>query len=121
MLKDECWVGYVDSLIELLKMIHVAIADKEIALTLSNKGMYNHSADLCKHWNTVVDICNGRKTTENEPGDHTPENGRERQKNLLDILAWFEDWKKLHDQRVVGEEANEYNFLPMRLGFAFAL
>jgi hypothetical protein len=41
-------------------MICNAIADDGIMLSLRIKGMYSHVADLCEHWNKVVDICNGR-------------------------------------------------------------
>jgi hypothetical protein len=43
-----------------VKMVHYAISVKSVVLSLCVKGMYNHVADLCKHWNAVVDICNGR-------------------------------------------------------------
>ena len=42
-----------------VEMIRDAIADDNIVLSLQKKGMYNHVADLCEHWNGVVDICNG--------------------------------------------------------------
>ncbi len=38
------------------EMILYAIADNGIMLSLNNKGMYNHVADFCEHWNEVVDI-----------------------------------------------------------------
>jgi hypothetical protein len=43
-----------------MEMICCAIADNGITLSLNHKGMYNHVADFCEHWNEVVDICNGR-------------------------------------------------------------
>lgn len=85
-------------------MIRTAIADEDIKLFYQVKGMYNHLADLCEKMNTVADICNGRQ------GPHTPTNASERQKALLDVLAWFTEWKNLHDERVAIEEATEYNF-----------
>ncbi|KAL9182387.1 hypothetical protein ACHAXT_013039 [Thalassiosira profunda] len=85
-------------------MIREAIADVEIELSLRVKGMYNHVADLCENWNTVVDICNGRE------GAHTPANARERQRILLDVLKWFSGWRALHDELVAKDKAGEYNF-----------
>ena len=64
-------------------MIRNTIADDSIVLSLNIKGMYNHVADLCEHWNSVVDICNGRD------GPHSPVNAQERQSTLLKTLAWF--------------------------------
>jgi hypothetical protein len=51
-----------------IDMIPDAIADDGIVLSLRVKGMYRHVADLCEHWNKVVDICNGRH------GPHSPGN-----------------------------------------------
>ena len=85
-------------------MIRAAIADEDVTLSLENKAMYNHLANLCEKMNDLADICNGRN------GPHTPENAEERQTKLLDILSWFAEWKELHDERVAKEEATEYNF-----------
>ena len=41
-------------------MIHMGIVNNDIVIALDNKDMYNHVTNLCKHWNGVVDICNGR-------------------------------------------------------------
>ena len=67
------------------KMICYAIADDDesVVLSLHVKGMYSHVADLCEHWNAVVDICNGRD------GPHSPDNTAMRQSCLLDTLVWF--------------------------------
>jgi hypothetical protein len=43
-----------------VEMIRCTISDESVVLSLRVKGMYNHVADLCEHWNAVVDICNGR-------------------------------------------------------------
>ena len=86
------------------ELIKMAIEDAEISLRLKIKEMYWHLAKLCLNWNTVVDICNGRD------GDHTPDNGRKRQKLLLDVLAWFTEWKNIHDQCVAEETATKFNF-----------
>jgi hypothetical protein len=85
-------------------MIRDAIADDYIVLSLQKKGMYNHVADLCEHWNDVVDICNGRD------GPHMPGNAAQRQTVLLKTLAWFSRWKELHDERVEAKQATAYNF-----------
>lgn len=85
-------------------MIRKAIEDEDVNLSLSNKGMYHHLANLCEHMNDLADICNGRD------GPHSPENALERQTKLLDILAWFTAWKDEHDRRVADEEATEFNF-----------
>jgi hypothetical protein len=66
--------------------------------------MYNHVADLCEHWNYVVDICNGRD------GPHSPVNAKERQSTLLKTLAWFSRWKQLHDERVAKKVLLVYNY-----------
>jgi hypothetical protein len=71
--------------------------------SLNNKGMYNHVADFCEHWNEVVDICNGRR------GPHSPANATQRQTSLLETLAWFSRWKELHDKRVKEKHATEFN------------
>ena len=52
------------------RMIRAAIEDDDIFLAMRNKAIYNHLADLCDNWNTVVDICNGRD------GGHSPDNAR---------------------------------------------
>jgi len=85
-------------------MIRNAIADDSIVLSLNTKGMYNHVADLCEHWNSVVDICNGRD------GPHSPVNAQERQSTLLKTLACFSRWKQLHDERVAKKQSLEYIF-----------
>lgn len=85
-------------------MIRMAIADDDVILAFEKKEVYNHLANLCEKMNLVVDICNGRD------GAHTPENALSRQTALLDVLAWFTEWKALHDARVELEEATQYNF-----------
>ena len=88
------------------KMICYAIADDDesVVLSLHVKGMYSHVADLCEHWNAVVDICNGRD------GPHSPDNAAMRQSCLLDTLVWFAKWKELYDERVRMKLATEFNF-----------
>jgi hypothetical protein len=66
--------------------------------------MYNHVADLCEHWNAVVDICNGRE------GPHSPNNAAMRQSCLLDTLVWFSRCKELHDEKVRKKLATEFIF-----------
>ncbi len=85
-------------------MIQTAIGDNHIVLSLNNKGMYNHDADLCECWNVVVDICNGRDRP------HSTANACERQTILLKIYVWFCRWKELHDERVRDKRATEYNY-----------
>ena len=92
-------------------MIRTAIADKEVTLSFTNKGIYNHLADFCEHMNDVIDICNGRD------GLHSPKNGAARQTKLLDVLTWFFEWKKLHDSRVASDDADEYNFFARETWF----
>jgi hypothetical protein len=87
-----------------VEMIRDAIADDKIVLSLQRKGMYNHVADLCEHWNGVVDICNGRD------GPHMPGNAAQQQTVLLKMLAWFSRWKDLHNERVKEKHATAYNF-----------
>ncbi len=90
-------------------MIHMGIVNNDIVFAMNHKEMYNHIANLCKHWNGVVDICNG------QDGNccvspHTHDNAQQRQTTLLKILAWFSRWKELHDERVKQGEANTCNF-----------
>jgi hypothetical protein len=87
-----------------VEMIQNAISHESVMLSLHNKGMYNHVADLCEHWNSVVDICNGWE------GPHSPENAQQRQTSLLKTLAWFSQWKQLHDERVKDKHSTEYNY-----------
>jgi hypothetical protein len=92
-------------------MIHNAIADDRIVLSLCVKGMYSHVTDLCECWKEVVDICNGRH------GPHSPGNAVMRQTCLLDTLVWFSRWKKLHDERVRVKLATKYNFFANKTWF----
>jgi hypothetical protein len=64
-----------------VKMVCYAISNESVVLSLRNKGMC--IADLCKHWNYVVDVCNGRD------GPHSPDNAAMRQSCLFDTLVWF--------------------------------
>ena len=92
------------------KMIRDAIDDEEVVVgSIRNKGILNHTADLCEKWNLVVDICNGRAQG-GKLSPHTPANANERITTLLDVLKWFSKWKKLHDTRVQSGEATAYNF-----------
>jgi hypothetical protein len=95
-----------------VKMVRYAISDESVVLSLRNKGMYNHVADLCKHWNDVIDICNGWD------GPHSPDNAAMRQSCLFDTLVWFSKWKELHDERVRKKLATESIFSLMRLSSA---
>jgi hypothetical protein len=81
------------------------------ALSLRNKGMYNHVADFCEQWNEVIDVCNGRH------GPHSPDNAVMQQTRLLDTLVWFSRWKDLHDERVRAKLATEYNFFANKTWF----
>ncbi|KAL7527593.1 hypothetical protein ACHAXR_005041, partial [Thalassiosira sp. AJA248-18] len=87
-------------------MIRVAMGDEDLDLELKVRGMYTHLMNLCDNWNDVVDICNGKD------GPHTKDNGKERQEKLLDVLSWFSNWKKMHDEDVADKTkaTNEYNF-----------
>jgi hypothetical protein len=84
-------------------MIRDAIADDDIVLSLQKKGMYNHVADLCEHWNGVVDISNVRDRP------HMSGNAAQQQTVLLETLAWFSRWKDLHDKRVEEKHATAHN------------
>ncbi len=83
-------------------MVCYAISDESVVLNLRLKGMYNHVADLYKHWNAVVDICNGRD------GPHSPDNAANRQSCLFDTLVWTSKWKELHDERVRKKLVTEF-------------
>jgi hypothetical protein len=86
------------------EMIHNAISDDTIDLSLCNKGIYNQIADFCKCWNVVADICNGRD------GPHSPDNAEHQQPCLLEMLAWFSRWRKLNDKQVKMNCLTEYNY-----------
>ena len=86
------------------EIIREAIVDDDVVLPLCNKNMYHHIADLCEKWNEVVDICNGKN------GDHTPQNAIAYQTTLLDILAWFHQWRDLHEKLVADGKADKFNF-----------
>ena len=88
------------------KILRDAINDDELTLAMDNKVVYNHLADLCEKWNDVIDICNGRD------GPHSPENGLERQKILLDVLNWFSEWEAMHDAAMELEDGKttQFNF-----------
>jgi hypothetical protein len=45
--------------------------------------MYTHTATLCRNWNEVDDLCNGKL------GPNTPENAVERQRRLLSVIEYF--------------------------------
>jgi hypothetical protein len=84
-------------------MISAAVKDENIVLRYA-KGMYTHTATLCRNWNEVVDLCNGKI------GPNTPANAVERQRRLLSILEYFSRWKSKHDERVIAGLATKYNF-----------
>ena len=66
--------------------------------------MYTHTATLCRNWNEVVDLCNGKL------GPNTPANAVERQRHLLSVLEYFSRWKSKHDERIIAGLATKYNF-----------
>ncbi len=68
--------GYVSLATQLLlqsttEMVCNAILDDTIVLGLCNKGIYNHVADFCEHWNVTVDTCSSRN------GPHSPDNSEQ--------------------------------------------
>jgi len=73
------------------EMFSAAVKDENIVLQYA-KGMYTHTATLCRNWNEVVDLCNGKI------GPNTPANAVERQRRLLSILEYFSRWKSKHDE-----------------------
>ncbi len=81
-----------------VEMIQNAISDKSVVLSL------HHVTYLCKHWNSIVDKCNG------QDGPHSPSNAAQRQTCLLDILTWFSRWKELQNEMVRMKHSTEYNF-----------
>ncbi len=88
-------------------MIHTGIVNDDIVLAVDNKDMYNNVANLCKHWNGVVNICNGQDGNCRD-SPHTRDNAQQRQTTLLETLAWFGRWKELHDERVKQGRANRW-------------
>jgi hypothetical protein len=91
------------------EMIRQAINDNDIVLSMKKKGIYSHLANMCEHWNVVVDICNGRDGA-NRNSPHTPANASKRQTILLKALDFFCRWKELHDENVERGEATAFNF-----------
>jgi hypothetical protein len=85
-------------------MIHTGIVINDIVLAMDNKEMCNHIANLCKHWNGVVNNSNYCVSP------HTRDNAQQRQTTLLETLAWFSRWKELHDERVKWGNANRWIF-----------
>jgi len=84
-------------------MLVEAVDDDSIKVPL-DKSKYAHLIEFIEKMNRLVDICNGRD------GNWGPDNGRAVQKELLDTLAWFWNWRKNHDERVKEEKGTEYNF-----------
>jgi hypothetical protein len=84
-------------------MISAVVKDENIVLRYA-KGMYTHTATLCRNWNEVVDLCNGKI------GPNTPANAVEWQMRLLSILEYFSRWKSKHDEQVFAGLATKYNF-----------
>ncbi len=85
--------------------------DKSALLSLYNKFMYSHVADLCEHWCSIVDICNGWD------GPHSPSNAAQKQTWLLDMLAWVFRWKELHDEMVKEKRSTEYSHFTEKTWF----
>jgi hypothetical protein len=79
------------------------IAVNDVVLPSRNNGVYNSLAYLYKNMNSLIDICNGRHDA------HLLDNTSKCQ--LLQVLEWFSQWKKLRDERVAIKEATEYNFV----------
>ena len=96
------------------QMIRDTILDNAISPQIRNKNRYHHLANLCDHWDQLLNVTNGRD------GPHTPENAIQRQTELLDILDWFSKWEELHKELLDKGEAPEFSFLQMRLSFASA-
>ena len=88
-------------------------AEKDDSIVLQYaKDMYTHTATLCRNWNEVVDLCNGKL------GSNTPENAVEWQRRLLSVHEYFSRWKSKYDAWVIAGQATKYIFLLRRLGFA---
>jgi hypothetical protein len=86
-------------------MIQNAIDDNEILLNLCEKGMYGNICDLCIHWSSVVDICNGQDRP------HSPvKNVVEQQTQFMQTMNWFPNWRALHNKRVRDECASKFIF-----------
>ena len=87
-----------------VKLINMACQDKNIKLQFDRE-YYEPIIDLATHVNNLVDIINGRYECFNK------ENGEEVIKSLLEILKWFDDWKK-HNDNDESDNLDETNFLP---------
>ena len=87
-----------------VEMIKSATRDASIKLSLS-KPKYRRLIEFIEKMDALVDLCNGR-----DGKNFSPTNARDKQKELLSILAWFSDWEKDHKDMVKKEKADEYNF-----------
>ena len=62
----------------------------DIVLAIDNKEMYNYIPNLCKHWNGVVDICNGWDGN-SCVSPHVHDNAQQRQTTLLETMCGLVD------------------------------
>jgi len=89
-----------------VKMLEKACSCPEILeVTGHDAAFYQPMIQLATHVNRLVDIVNGRDPMSNDKANFTPETGREIQKELINILKWFGEWKKLNDMHNLGKEA----------------
>jgi len=100
------------------QMIEDACNDND--LDSFKKEHYSFMIQIIGHINRLTDITNGRSLGAVGEGGNvrrydahfSPDTGRRTQEELLDVLAWFSDWKAEHDAEVKAGTADEYNFLP---------
>jgi hypothetical protein len=91
------------------QMIEEAIKDDEIDLPLEGK-KYKHLIELARCVDRLVDIGNGRSTTEKKEyvAHFKRETSKEIQEELLQIADWFAQWSKDVENDA---ELDENNFL----------
>jgi hypothetical protein len=81
-----------------LQLILKARDDERVKLPFHD-AFYDHIIELTRHVNNLVDIINGRSVEKGKMTAHfCPEKASQIQWSLIDILVWFETWKKHNDE-----------------------
>ena len=92
-----------------VQMIKKGVADENIEVPLG-KHRYCRLIELAENVDKLVDICNGRSKNSTGRDVFTPDNAETKQIELLAILGWFSEWKKVHSNRVSKDFDTEFHF-----------
>lgn len=103
--KMDCTLSLIILSGSVARMLRAAVEDDTVELGFKNKYVYMPLIHFCEMCNLLVDITNGRNRD-----FYTPQNGHQKQIQLLNILDWFSKWKMEHDAAVEAETKNQYNF-----------